>query len=76
MLAALPAVFSLQRTRVVLVVVDLETVDPGTVVEVGPGIVAGVGVGPGTVVGAVEQHQFAVGELAHHSTYLFQLVKK
>jgi len=55
-LAALPAAFSLQRTGVVLVVAD-----PGTVVA--------VVVDPGTVAVAVGQHQFAVGELEHHSTY-------
>ena len=36
-------------------------------VVAGPGT-AGAVADPGTVVVAVEQHQFAVGELAHHST--------
>jgi len=80
-LAALPAAFSLQRRGFVLVVADLGTVvDPGTAgVVAGPGTVVVVVADPetvavtvadpGTVVVAVGQHQFAVGELAHHSTY-------
>jgi len=77
----LPAAFSLQRTEFVLVVADLGTaVDPGTagavagpgtvaVAVADPGTVVAAVAGPGTVVVAVGQHQFAVGELAHHSTY-------
>jgi len=61
----LPAAFSLQRTGFLLVVADLGT----AVVVAGPGTVVAVVAGLGTVVAvAVGQHQFAVGELAHHST--------